>query len=242
VTLSFWVKATVTGIYCISLSNGANNRSFIREYTVSASDTWERKVITFPTDTSGTWLYDSGIGLQVYWTIMAGSGFQIAADTWTAAGAYATANQVNGFSSTANNFKLALCQLEYGQAASQYEWQDREAVLAQCQRYLPAWNIPNASAVAVGQAISATQAVYYMPHRVSTRGAPTGATVSNVAHFVMTAAGFGAIAITALVFLDANTECATVTAQCAGGLVAGDATFLYAGNAAASILFTGVEL
>lgn len=135
VTLSFWVKSTKTGTFCASLRNSATNRAYVKEYTVSASNTWEKKTLTFPVDTGGTWLYDTGIGLTVSWALAAGSNFQTAADAWAAGNYVATSSQVNALDSTSNNFKLALVQLEPGRSSGAFEWRDKAVEDKLCGRY-----------------------------------------------------------------------------------------------------------
>jgi len=142
VTLSFWVKATKTGTYCASIRNSANSRSYVKEYSVSTTNTWEYKSLVFPVDTSGTWLYDTGVGLRIVWAVMCGSTYQTTADTW-AAGVYAaTSNQVNGFDSTSNDFKLALVQLEAGAVASSFQPRSVSDEWWLCRRYYRQWNFP----------------------------------------------------------------------------------------------------
>lgn len=135
VTATFNVKSTKTGIFCAFISNSATNRSYVKEFTVNVTNTWERKTLVFPVDTTGTWLYDSGIGLFFGICLMAGTNFHTTADTWAAGNFNATANQVNALDSTSNDFKLALVELRAGQVALQ--WQNRSigAELALCQRY-----------------------------------------------------------------------------------------------------------
>lgn len=136
VTLSFWVKATKTGIYCVSLRNAAANRSYAAEYTVVASNTWEKKVVQIPVDTTGTWLYDHGIGLYVTWALAGGSTFATAANTWVNGNFGYTPNQVNALDSASNDFKLALLQIEAGQIANPvFESRDYGDVVRQCLRY-----------------------------------------------------------------------------------------------------------
>ena len=135
VTLSFWVKATKTGIYCVSLANQALNRTYVKEYTVNASDTWEKKTLTFPVDTSGTWLTDTGIGLKVRFALGSGADGQGSADAWAAANYMATANQVNALDSASNNFKLSQVQLCAGDVALPFMPKSFEDELAACQRY-----------------------------------------------------------------------------------------------------------
>lgn len=135
VTLSFWVKTTKTGTYCVALRNSASNRSQVREYTVNASDTWEFKEVSFPVDTSGTWLYDTGIGLRVSWCLLSGSTYQTTKNEWAAGDYVATSGQVNALDSTSNNFKIQLVSLEAGQSASPFEYMSAQSVLGACCRY-----------------------------------------------------------------------------------------------------------
>ena len=67
-TLSFYVRANITGTYCIALINdGTNNRQFVTEYTINSANTWERKTITIPGDTGGTW---NSNGLRIAWSLV----------------------------------------------------------------------------------------------------------------------------------------------------------------------------
>jgi hypothetical protein len=52
-TASFWVKSTKTGTFIVELFDNDNTRQISAAYTVNVSDTWEKKTITFPGDTTG---------------------------------------------------------------------------------------------------------------------------------------------------------------------------------------------
>lgn len=135
-TLSFWVKSTKTGIFCVAFVNSGNDRSYIHEYTVNSSDTWEKKTVTVPASPSaGTWNYTNGSGLQVTFTIAAGSTYQGAGGSWISSLGFATSNQVNGMDSTSNNFKLALIQIESGSTATPFEIRYFQEELDLCMRY-----------------------------------------------------------------------------------------------------------
>jgi hypothetical protein len=135
ITLQFWVKSTKTGIFCVTLGNSASNRFYIKEYTVYASNVWEKKVLTFPVDTTGTWLYDTGNGLSIFWTLACGTTYQGAANTWSGSVLLATSNQVNAMDSVSNDFKIQLVQLELGDAATDFEHRTAHEEFDLCSRY-----------------------------------------------------------------------------------------------------------
>jgi hypothetical protein len=173
VTLSFWVKSTKTGTFCVAFRNNAANRSYVAEYTVLASNTWEREVITIPVDTAGTWTYDNSEGLSVVWTLASGSTYQTTAGTWQAGNFIASANQVNALDSTSNDFKIALVQLEAGPVATAFEARPFGVELALCQRYY------EAGTALVARNITAASSTIRSstPFKVTKRAAPTTVTV-----------------------------------------------------------------
>ena len=141
VTVSFWVKTNKTGIYCLGLTNanwGASERDYTAEYTVSSADTWEKKTITIPVDTTGTWGTGTASGLSVRFCLYSGSNFHITKDTWVAGSnvyAPSTSNQVNLFDSISNYFKVSLIQLETGTTATDFEQLQYGQQMQLCQRY-----------------------------------------------------------------------------------------------------------
>jgi hypothetical protein len=135
VMLSFWHKHTKTGTHSVAILNSAEDRSYVAEYAQAVADTWEKATITIAGDTSGTWLNTTGIGLYVFFPLAMGSNYTAAAGAWSASGKYASANQVNNLDNVANNFKIALVQLEAGASATTFEALPVDVVLARCQRY-----------------------------------------------------------------------------------------------------------
>ncbi len=136
-TLSFWVKATKTGTYCVAFRNSGTDRSYVAEYTVSVADTWEFKTVTVSggCPTAGTWDYTTGVGLQVDFTLMAGSTFQTTASAWQTGNFTATASQVNACDNVANNFRIANVQLERGAVATPFERPSYTDEYERCRRY-----------------------------------------------------------------------------------------------------------
>lgn len=139
VTLSFWVYATVTGISCVSFRNSANDRSYVEEFTINSSNTWEYKTITLNLDTGGTWVTTAGgIGVNVGWALSVGSSHQATAGVWNASGSkWGTSNQVNHTSSTANYFRITGVKLNLGSSATGFTLMGGDAAseLAITQRY-----------------------------------------------------------------------------------------------------------
>ena len=136
ITLSFWIKSTKTGTYCLSVTAPDGSRNYIKEYTVSASNTWEKKEITIPGDQSGAINNDNGQGLWLQWVLMAGTNRHKAADAWSGTTSdIATSNQVNALDNTSNNIYLTGIQLEVGSTATDFEHLSFTEDLALCQRY-----------------------------------------------------------------------------------------------------------
>jgi len=136
VTISFWVKATKTGTYCFAIKNSTGDRSYVSEYTINTTNTWEKKEVTIPLDqTGGTENYTNGVGIAMRWSLSCGSTRQSTPNEWQAGDYVATANQVNATDSTDNNFWLSQVKLELGSVATPFVSRPIAEELRLCQRY-----------------------------------------------------------------------------------------------------------
>jgi hypothetical protein len=134
ITIQFPFKTNVTGVYGVAVQNSAANRRYIGTITVVDTDRHDYSV-TLTLDTSGTWLYTSGIGLNVFFTLAAGSNFQDTAGAWAAGAHLTTSAQCNFMSSTSNIAYLGRFHVLPGGVALAYSSQDIQRELAKAQRY-----------------------------------------------------------------------------------------------------------
>ena len=137
VTLSFFVRSSVTGSHGGSLSNNATNRSYPYTYTVSSANTWENHTLTFPADTTGAFADDNGVGLGIHWYMGAGSNISSGTlgTTWHTTQANRAAGQVNLADSTDNEWYITGVQLEVGSQATPFEHRSLGEELQLCKRY-----------------------------------------------------------------------------------------------------------
>jgi len=187
-TLSFWVKATKTGVYCVSFSNSGNDRTYIAEYTINATDTWEFKTITVPpSPAAGTWNYTTGLGVTVTFTLATGSTYQTTANAWQTGIFLGTANQVNACDSTSNNFRITGVKVEPGNVATMSLPKTFDEELAACQRYcfVPA-NAGN-QGICGGYSNATTSARAVVQFPVEMRTAPLSVATPGRIYFQSTA-------------------------------------------------------
>ena len=134
-TLSFWVKSDLAGTYCVMLNNQLQNRCYTKEFTVSNTNTWEYKTITYPGDTTGTWYHDEQGGVQLNWCLASGANYQGTANQWNTAWRDHTSNQVNFMATSGNKIRFTGIQLEKGTTATEFEHRTYEEEHARCQRF-----------------------------------------------------------------------------------------------------------
>jgi hypothetical protein len=160
VTLSFSHRHTKTGIHCVSLRNGALDRSYIFEYTQTVSDVEETHSETIALDTTGTWDTTTGVGLFVGFSAGTGSTFHGTADTWQAGQLFSTSNQVNDMDNASNFFRIGDVQLELGSTATTPEFEDYPTKLAKCQRYTEIISATGMSGLQLSSTIAVLTAVF----------------------------------------------------------------------------------
>ena len=135
VTLSFWVRSSLTGTFGGAFRNSAGDRSYPFTYTISAANTFEYKTITVAGDTTGTWLTNNNAGINVEFGLGVGSTYSGTAGAWAGA-LYLSATGATSVIGTAGaTFYITGVQLEEGSVATPFEHRQYGQELALCQRY-----------------------------------------------------------------------------------------------------------
>jgi len=173
VTLSFYVKSSVTGQYYISVFNNAADRTLLKGYTIDSADTWEKKTITIIGDQSGTWLTTNAVGIHLMWSLGTGSSYQSSTlDAYQAGFYMAKSDQVNIAASVSSTWQLTGVQLEVGDVGTAFEHEDFATTLAKCQRFFE--NVEWNGYVLFGNSYSTTQwLLQQIIWKVEKRVAPT---------------------------------------------------------------------
>ena len=183
VTLSFWVRSSLTGAFGGSLRNGTAARSYPFSYTISSANTWEQKSVTIVGDTSGTWSTDTGVGLLVGFSLGTGSTFNGTVNTWGAGNYIQPSGSTSVVGTSGATFYITGVQLEKGSTATSFDYRPYGTELDLCYRYYFQSNqFSTYSPIGVGRAWGSGNgnAPYYLP--AAMRSNPT-ITYSSLSHF-----------------------------------------------------------
>jgi hypothetical protein len=135
VTLSFWVRSSLTGTFGGSLRNGANDRSYPFTYTISAANTYEYKTVTIAGDTTGTWLTTTGTGIDVLFSLGAGPDRSGTAGAWNSNNNTSATGAVSVIGTLNATWYITGVQLEVGPSATSFDYRPYGTELMLCQRY-----------------------------------------------------------------------------------------------------------
>jgi hypothetical protein len=244
VTLSFWVRSSLTGTFGGALRNSANDRSYPFTYTISVADTWEQKSVTIAGDTTGTWLTTTGTGITVIFGLGAGPDRSGTAGAWAGANYVSATGAVSVIGTLNATWFVTGVQLEVAPSATSFDYRPYGTELALCQRYLPAFISSGTASAIPGSGIGAatTYISYNIPFMVQSRVAPTGVTISSGAHFSVD----DAVTISACDALTFNLSspygAQVLPTRSAAGLTQYRPYNLRFNNASGLLLFTGCEL
>ena len=238
-TLSFWVKSSLTGNFACFLVNAAQNRSLVKQYNIAQADTWEKKSVTFVGDEAGTWLITNGIGLNLCFTLGAGTNYAGTIDSWQGSRLMRGSSSVQMMATVNATWFVTGVQLEVGSTATDFEYRTFGEELALCQRYLPSFTGRN---MFMGFAAATTYGYYTVNYPVPSRVIPTGLFVSSLSGFEISTIGGSAQAFTSLNIVSGyigNNSC-WLNPNVSSGLTANGTAFVRHGSGI--IYLTGCEL
>jgi hypothetical protein len=229
ITLSFWVRCSLTGTFSGALRNSDGTRSYPFTYNVSAADTWEKKTITIPGETTGTWLTNNGVGLFLFISLGFGSDFQGTSGAWAAADFRAASGETPIISTSGATFNITGVQLEAGSVATPFERRPFGQELELCQRYYQKITATNQFTTlgAVGFCDTTTTATALITFKVSMRTAPTALeTTGTAANYAVTHSGTNTVCTAVPSFNASTTETINVAGTVASGLTVGRGAYI----------------
>lgn len=134
VTLSFWVKSSLTGTFGGAFRNEVPNRDYPFSYTINTANTWEKKTITIAGDTTGTWL-TNGIGIRLSFGFGVGATYSGTAGVWASSNIVSSTGATSVVGTSGATWQITGLQLEVGEGASDFEHLPYDVQLQRCQRY-----------------------------------------------------------------------------------------------------------
>jgi hypothetical protein len=191
VTLSFWVRSSLTGTFGGSFQNSNGSRSYPYSYTISAANTWEYKTVTVAGDTTGTWNTTNGIGIAVYFGLGVGSTKSGTAGSWSGSYFTSATGATSVVGTNGATFYLTGVQLEVGTQATTFTTAGGSygAELALCQRYYWQRNSETQYAgIGAGTVVATNQVRINFSYPVRMRAAPS-VSVTNIGNTIITQGG-----------------------------------------------------
>jgi hypothetical protein len=173
ITLSFWVRSSLTGTFGGSISNASLSRSYPFTYTINTANTYEQKTITVPGDTSGSWGVSNDLGMRVYFGLGVGSTYSGTANAWAGTRYHSATGATSVVGTSGATFYITGVQLEAGSVATPFERRQYGQELALCQRYYQKLGLKNAQFLGSGISSSTSQTDCYFKYAITMRSSPT---------------------------------------------------------------------
>jgi hypothetical protein len=241
VTLSFWVRSSLTGTFGGALLNNAGNRSYPFSYSISAANTWEQKSITIAGDTSGTWLTTNGTAVNVNFSLGTGSTLSGTAGSWSGSALFSATGATSVVGTNGATFYITGVQLEQNTSATPFERRLYGQELANCQRYYYRV-LANALGYVFGQSFNAAttlaRGVVNFPTTMRTEitALEQSGTASNyqVAHGNLTLTSCSSVPT----FSTGQKESCAVNFTVSSGLTAGNGSLIRAADSSAYLGFS----
>jgi len=247
VTLSFWVRSSLTGTFGGSFINGNYDRSYPFTYTISSANTFEYKTITIVGDTTGTWNTTNGSGIQLSFGLGVGANNSGTAGAWAGAGTSSATGAVSVVGTNGATWYITGVQLEVGSVATPFERRPYGTELALCQRYYYRITAPTSGTAdpdfGVGWNESTTVASVFISFPVSMRLAPSALEQTGTAsNYQIVHTNTATTCSSVPVFEKGATWGSRIRGTVSSGLTAGQGSAMRANNNSAAYLAWSAEL
>lgn len=225
ITISFWVRSSLTGTFGGAIKNEARNRAYPFTYTINAANTFEYKTITIAGDTTGTWVGGTnGTGIWLSFGLGVGSSFSGTAGAWGAGDLFSATGAQYLISTNGATWYVTGVQLEKGSTATSFDYRPYGTELALCQRYYyKIFPQDTSSFLAIGYVNSSTTALLHGFYPVTMRIAPTALEQSGTASNYRVVSPVGPANCSSVPVLNSNTNAYGfgITFTVASGLTTG---------------------
>jgi hypothetical protein len=245
VTLSFWVRSSVAGVYSIAIGNSDADRAYAVQYTINSANTWEQKTMTVAGDQSGTWPKTNGTGIMLRWNLGTSGGRLISAGSWQAANVDGATGSTgaNAWANTSGaTFYITGVQLERGTVATPFDVRPYGTELQLCQRYYQTFCGDQSNQnITMFQAYSTTNVNGgVIPFFTKMRSVPTFSYSALSDFYIQNATGSGTAPSVLQISANENsTTVGSIRANVATAiLVAGNAAQFFAANTNARLNFS----
>jgi hypothetical protein len=241
ITISFWVRSSLTGTFGGAIANNAFNRSYPFTYTINAANTFEYKTITIAGDTTGTWLTNNGTGMLVQFGLGVGSSFSGTAGAWSASGLISATGATSVVGTSGATFYITGVQLEVGTQATSFEYRQYGTELALCQRYYEKLGSDTTNAqmgIGFNQSTTVQYSVYFF--KQTKRAAVTLQTTGTASNYQILhgATATNLSAVSTLNVSNSSLNNAFIESSVASGLTAGQGSFLRVNTSTAFLAFS----
>ena len=185
-TLSFWVKSSITGTFGGSLWGGGATAWFPFSYIINSVNTWEYKTVSIGAASSTpatAFNTTTGVGLQLTFNLGAGSSVITTPGSWIYGSTeyYGATGQTNLIATNGATFYITGVQLEVGSQATAFDWRPYGTELMLCQRYYQKISLTaNPEVWGSGYWNTTTNVQIYTPFITTMRIAPTALETSGV--------------------------------------------------------------
>jgi len=240
ITVSFWVRSSLTGTFGGAISNGAQNRGYPFTYTISSANTWEQKSVTIAGDTTGTWETTNGNGMFVIFSLGTGTTYSGTAGAWAGSALLSATGATSVVGTNGATFYITGVQLEKGSTATSFDYRPYGTELALCQRYCQVWGGSSSQMLGTAWSFSTTATVVSCLRPVVMRGTPT-LTTSTVGDWTVFNGGAGTSSATAIALNRPSPYSTSFEFTVASGLTSGQAGAVFTANSNAR-LYESAEL